>query len=477
MKKLLSYITLALLTVSVSFAQNETDALRFSQFNYGGTARFMSMGGAFGALGGDFSSLAINPAGIGIYRRSEFSFTPMVTYNQIGSTYFNSFQDDMKYGFNFSNLGFVLAMNNSGGEGIGWKGFQLGFGYNRIANFDSRFIAQGFNTQSSLMTHYLAQANAEGDPSNFDPFSTALAWDAYLIDIIGGEYFVDMAGGNVLQRKEVNTSGSIREMSIVVGGNFNDMLYLGSSFNFPRVNYQEESFYTEVDSEGINDVFNNFELNKNLSTKGSGFNFKLGAIARPHDMIRLGVSFHSPTFYELNDRFDTRLKSSISFLDTTVRSPKGRFDYELSTPARLNGSLAIVLAKYGLVSLDYEMVDYTKMRLRSGNYQFSNENNIIRQVYDVQHNIRAGAELRLDPLVLRGGYAIYGSPYKSGANDGAKTALSGGLGIREKHYSLDFGYVYSKSKEDYYLYSAEYTPPVKNEFEGHAFMVTLGLRF
>ena len=101
MKKLLSYITLALLTVSVSFAQNETDALRFSQFNYGGTARFMSMGGAFGALGGDFSSLAINPAGIGIYRRSEFSFTPMVTYNQIGSTYFNIFQDDMKYGFNF----------------------------------------------------------------------------------------------------------------------------------------------------------------------------------------------------------------------------------------------------------------------------------------------------------------------------------------------------------------------------------------
>lgn len=29
------------------------------------------MGGAFGALGGDISGIAINPAGIGVYQKSE----------------------------------------------------------------------------------------------------------------------------------------------------------------------------------------------------------------------------------------------------------------------------------------------------------------------------------------------------------------------------------------------------------------------
>lgn len=41
-------------------AQNEVDALLFSQSVYQGTARSMAMGGAFGALGADFSALSTN---------------------------------------------------------------------------------------------------------------------------------------------------------------------------------------------------------------------------------------------------------------------------------------------------------------------------------------------------------------------------------------------------------------------------------
>ncbi len=35
----------------------------------------MGMGGAFGALGGDLSTLSQNPAGIGVYRSNELGFT------------------------------------------------------------------------------------------------------------------------------------------------------------------------------------------------------------------------------------------------------------------------------------------------------------------------------------------------------------------------------------------------------------------
>ena len=57
-------------------AQNEIQALRYSQYTLFGTARYQGMGGAMDALGGDFSAASVNPAGLGIYRKSEASFTP-----------------------------------------------------------------------------------------------------------------------------------------------------------------------------------------------------------------------------------------------------------------------------------------------------------------------------------------------------------------------------------------------------------------
>ena len=75
------YILIALVTSFTlgAWAQNEQDALRFSQTFYGGSSRTMSKGGAFGALGGDFGALSTNPAGVAKYRQGEFSFTPSLS--------------------------------------------------------------------------------------------------------------------------------------------------------------------------------------------------------------------------------------------------------------------------------------------------------------------------------------------------------------------------------------------------------------
>ena len=80
MKRLYILTISFFLSLLISNAQNETDALRFSQTFPGGTARTIGMSGAFGAFGGDFSTLSINPAGIGVYRSSEFSITPAMNY-------------------------------------------------------------------------------------------------------------------------------------------------------------------------------------------------------------------------------------------------------------------------------------------------------------------------------------------------------------------------------------------------------------
>ena len=78
MKRYTIIILAFILSGGTLSAQNAVDALRYSRINTGGTARYMGMSGAFGALGADFTSASTNPAGIGLYRSFELSITPSV---------------------------------------------------------------------------------------------------------------------------------------------------------------------------------------------------------------------------------------------------------------------------------------------------------------------------------------------------------------------------------------------------------------
>lgn len=481
MKKITFALIATLLFSLTAFSQNENDALRYSFLKPGGTARFTSMGGAFGALGGDFSSLSTNPAGLAIFRTSEITFTPSLDYSRIESLYYGSLQDDMKYNFNFNNLGLVFVLPLSGSmDQPGWKSVNFGFGLNRHNNFNQRWIAEGFNNESSIMTDILDQAIGQGSVANLDDFLTGLAWDTWLLyqdDF--GQFAVDMPNGRVLQRQETNSSGSIREMVISAGANYNDFIFLGLTVGIPTINYSETSVFTETDSQDLNTVFNSLTLTNNFKTTGSGFNLKAGVIVRANDMVRLGAAIHTPTFFELKDEYSSTMRSSLNLSEYTdeASSPNGWFNYELNTPLKAIGSLGLVFGNSGLVSIDYEYVDYTRMRLRSNEYSFSFENNIIRQNFVSQHNLRLGGELRFDPLVLRAGYAYYSSPYKEGVNEGQQSIISAGLGIRERYFFADFAYSYSFYNEDYYLYNAQFVNPVNNQFALSRFLLTFGFRF
>jgi len=106
MKKII-ILGVLLATGIVVKAQNEDDAIRFSMDRFSGTARSMSLSNAVGALGGDFSSIGINPAGIAVYRSSEFSFTPSLVYNQSKTTQYGITNSDDKYSVPFQQIGFV----------------------------------------------------------------------------------------------------------------------------------------------------------------------------------------------------------------------------------------------------------------------------------------------------------------------------------------------------------------------------------
>ncbi|MCF8233388.1 MAG: hypothetical protein K9G67_04415 [Bacteroidales bacterium] len=494
MKKIIGLLIFSSLLLTTAHAQNEVDALRYSQTSFYGTARYMSMGGAFGALGADFSTLSTNPAGIGLYKSSELTFTPSISFSNIDATYNGSMREGTREKFNFTNLGLVMTQDIMGKSK--WKNFQFGIGMNRMHNFNHNYLISGVNDQNSMADVFARLANGtnfeviEEDPYGDYAFDLNPAWWTFLIDTLGGpsSYVSTAPDGPIQQTKYINNSGSMNEVVMAFGANYNDRLYIGASFGFPYIRYSSSSTYTErkLNKDQDPGEFREFERTQDLETRGTGFNFKLGIIARPVNWLRVGGSIQTPTYYssvsdEWQESYFTRFDTPDSQNNYTYyeESPLGTYDYDLKTPMRASGSIGIIFGRAGLISADYEYVDYSNAKLSAPDYDFISENDAIQAKYTSTHNIRLGTEWRYGPFSIRGGYAIYGSPYSNNSNDGERNYYSFGLGYREKVFFADLAWVHESSEEDYYLYGYEdiTVNPSKLESMTDLFMLTFGFRF
>lgn len=479
MKKFISIIIITGAALMQVNAQNEVDALRYSRLILDGTSRFMATGGAFGAVGADFSALGINPAGIGIYKKSELTFTPSIYMGGVKSDYNGKSGSDTRTNFNLGNAGWVFTFNTGNdSDKPQWKNVNFGFGFNKYNNFNNRITIQGPGNGTSLLQDYanMADGNLPKDLSNY---TTGLAFDTWLIDTISGNpthYNAAFAPGrDVMQEKTIESSGAINEMVISFGGNYSDKLYLGGTFGIPYVKYHETSSYTESDTAAATNI-KSFTINDDIATSGTGFNFKFGMIYRITDWVRFGLAVHTPTLFNLHDAYTRHIDSHFDNGNSyNEDAPKGTFDYDVTTPMRAIGSIAFLIKKTGFISADYEYVDYSEASLDSKNYKFYNENLAAQAKYTAAGNLRVGTEWNLYPIILRGGYALYGSPYKSGINDGKRQSFSAGIGLREDKYFLDISYVYSIMSEDYYLYSS--AKSASNDFAAHTLLFTFGIKY
>ncbi|MCD4735905.1 MAG: hypothetical protein K8R53_07660, partial [Bacteroidales bacterium] len=274
MKRTGIIILLTTLIISSGYSQNEVDALRYSRTVFGGTARYMGMSGAFGSVGADFSILSTNPAGLGLFKKSEFSFTPAFYNGSTNSEFYGTSRNDSKNNFNMSNVGLVMV-NNISEKGKGLRYWQFAFGLNRLQNYNNRMIIEGYNTDNSLVDSYVDLANGipyfdiEDDLSGYYAYDLNMAWYTYLIDTIPGkvdEYFGALQAGNILQRKDITSWGSMNEMVFSVGANISDRVYLGSTIGFPFIRYFEESTYIEEDTENNHEGFSRLVRYDELKT-------------------------------------------------------------------------------------------------------------------------------------------------------------------------------------------------------------------
>lgn len=468
----------SLLFTGSLMAQNENEALRYSQMYWGGTARSTSVGGAFGAVGADFSSLSINPAGMGVYKKSEISFSPTIYYSKNVNTYRGVESEDFKYNFNVGNFGIVLAapLNSVASDKPQWKSVQFGFGMNRLANYNNNIAIEGNNSESSIIDAFVSKAN--GTPSqNLSAFDTQLAWDGYLMNPLDtNNNYVRAFQGDIVQRKTISTKGGMNEWTFSLSGNYNDVLYLGATIGLVGINYTEDSQYDEVDRLDTISNFKSMSIKDHLSTDGSGVNFKFGFLAQPVKFLRIGAAIHTPTFfYRIEDNYTRNFSSNIDTAVYTFDPLESTFKYEINTPLRLLGNIAFLINKSGFVSLDYEYTDYSTSRMRSSDYNFVDENKTIKDIYKATHNIRGGVEYNLNPIVLRAGYAYYMSPFKSDTlNTYERNIISAGIGFRSAQYFIDFTYSNSNSNGKYYLYEGAVT---EQKISSSSFILSMGLKF
>lgn len=464
MKKILFLIALVIAIQAEMSGQYVVDALRYSQLYYQGSARSMAVGGALSALGGDFSVLSTNPGGLGVFRSNDFSASLEAYSSKAGSVYNGSSNDAGKTMFDISNLGYVMS-KSLGKGGRGWRYWQFAFGMNRLNNYNGSLVISGENQKDSRMDVYINQTLDMLDAGtgldkiyDYDPFYLGPAWDTYLLDTVTVNNSLMLVSpvpaGGILQSQTINTKGSNNEFLLSAAANYDDIIYFGATLGIPYLRYTSESIYEEYDVADTIDSFNYWSVTENLKTTGTGINLKLGAIIRPIDFLRIGLAFHTPTYYfSMKDSWSTLTNSDVVALSTgelinqSSASPLGEYKYNFTTPMRFIGSLAFVIKDIGFISGEYEYAGYNSAKFSANDYSFNTENQGIKDTYKGVSIIRAGTEWRISSISLRAGYALNGSPYKNGLNDGKRQSFSGGIGYRGSNFAIDFAYVRSVTKE------------------------------
>ena len=480
---ILTGLALLCLAGNVS-AQSEVDALRYSRLDFGGTARTQAIGGAQTALGADAGNLSGNPAGLGLFRRSEFSFTPGVNFGNTSSKVDGLASVDQRHNLNLSGFGLVFANRKSDGTEGNWRGGAFGIGFTRQNHFQNKFNygRQTGDTEATILESIAESATRNGLSSGTTASSLDdLAYDAALInyDTDRDDYYAVDRQGQIRQTEDVVSKGGQNQWDFSYGTSYRDVLFLGGSIGFSTLRYNQERTYREIENSATT-AFQDLTIRDEFTTTGNGINARLGFIVKPVDFIRFGASFQTPTYFSMRDEYITSLQTQNTSAFNGETDP-GEYEYRLTTPTRVTGGVAVIAGKYGFFSGDVEYVDYTRARLRddADNAVFQGSNNDISSLYRSAVNVRLGAEGRFDIFRVRGGFALYGDPYENSTYDRKKTFLTAGVGIKQANYFFDLALVNSAYNSVYspYVLEVDPAPVVITKNRNNNLLFTLGMNF
>jgi len=463
-------------------AQTEQDAIRYSLFLPKGSSRSLGLSGAVGAIGADMSNASGNVAGLGLFRKSQISITTDLYISDSRSTYYGSTFNDLKATAAIGNGGILYSKPLS--EKKNPKGLQflnLLAAYNKVADFNKRTYFQGNNDSTSFLQPWLQTLNG-GMGSDFYE-NMGVASQLFLQDQATGQYFAFNApwpNFTKKQEKSILGRGSMGELNLAGALNLANKLYFGLGFNVQFLNYRETAIFSESELQDDVADFRNYSFEETFSTRGAGFNGRLGVIYRPVDLIRIGVAFHTPTAFVLTDRYKNIMTANYdNGASVRAESPDGFYRYRMTSPMRVQGSLAFIFGKRAMLGADYEYVPNKLLRFRDMNGSMLPIVQSIPTLMQSGHNVKVGAEYKVGLLALRAG-GLYSTSVTqaSSGNPVSLWGASAGLGIRTGNgFFFDFAYQFLNTTSNFWPYSPFWVAPARIRQQTHALSATWGFAF
>ena len=472
MKKILLILFLAYSLSPIAYSQ---DVQRFAERSTIGTARYVGMGGAMTAIGGDPSAAMVNPAGLGLYRRSEISVSIDETIDNTQQVGCNDTYQRTR--FAAPQISAIWAWGNSQKQrGLVYNNFM--FSHNRLATFNRDIVVKGAGM--GMVPTICNITNDEGGVSeeflvnkpwdNVDiGWLSILGYEAYLIDPIENNKWkpaVDFTDGSL----SISETGTSDQYTLSWAGNISNQWYIGIGLNIPTINYTKHTSLREENKQNSSSA----ELKSMFHVSGVGVSGSFGLIYRPIQALRIGASLQTPTILSLSRQSTGDMYSTIAGQKYEVLTPEsGVMDIDIASPLRTSVSVAGQMGKIGLIAVQYD-------------YAHSNE------MEDI-HTLRMGAEAQVTRgLFLNAGYVYESSFMKEdpkwllGYNEirtdmdyrytAATQYASAGIGYRSDVVVAQLAYQYGWQTIHQYA-SEEQALPFYVDTHTHRIVATLAWRF
>ncbi len=462
-----------------SYAQTTSDVYHFGTTQDFGTARYQSLGGAFGALGGDLTAVSQNPASSAVFRTSYGGLTVGSNNKDFSSNYFGNTTDTNRNNLTFNQAGGVIILEPSYSNTKVSK-IAISLNYQLEADYRNDILFGQDQLNNTIGTYFAS--NAEGIPfgdledvNNFsltDNFINAselhgargeqsfLAFNSGIIspNADGNSYFSE-AGNNNIQNINIINSGHKSKFTLNGAVQYESGLHIGANINIHQIDRSVRTSFNELSEEANGDFIYDFTYSIEREEFAAGISAGIGLIQK-FDNVRIGLSYQTPTWYEFTS--ETREFTFGNLSENLIRSQAGQApvanpnnnnpfavdpdllieipDYGLRTPGKLSASLAVILGKGGLISAQYDRQDLSKTRFDS---RFSNNdliNQITNDTFQAVDTYRIGAEARLEEWRFRAGANYSTSPYKNNTIDGESKGFSFGIGYDWGKWKLDGAY-------------------------------------
>lgn len=486
-----------------------------------GTSRFVSMGGAMGALGADLSVISSNPAGLGMISKNEVSLTAGASW--LGN---NSAKGLAAGTFGqFDQIGTLATFKGNGKL----RNINLSFNYQKKADYNSSLFGETHTAASWADQLYgLAEETKDhmdylyGSPNTYYNTLYNLAETSGMFD----ETIVKSPSDPNSTLSVLR--GSLNAYEFNLSTNIANRYFLGITVGVDNVDLRRTTDYWEQRTDEHGQIQDFGYFNEQIIT-GNGFNFKFGAIVRPFEnsSFRVGFTVETPTWYSLKYVDDQSLttkyywdeKQGKAIYDPTSGQYHTHYVYDLSnsyinyleyritSPWKVRAQLGSTVSTCFAWGLEYEYANYPGASTRypssyGGTTVDEDFKAITEMMFKPQHTLRAGIEIKpVSALSLRAGYNYitstttpdsYWDPYFSDNALAYPTGLdymnlsdthiaTFGLGYRYKWFYADLAYKYRHQTGEYNAFDSFYSnvekSPIPVDLSRHSITATLGVRF